>query len=141
MNAIEENNLKGEIYEAHILETKSGKKKEKNDETKSFKNLKNSILLKTSSNSKNKLNNKLSQITTNANIKRVKFKKEVTVINIDCWKKYNLDYPNDDGGLENTTEENNDDKGDKNQKKKKKKNKDKNINNNKENISCTCLIV
>ena len=141
MNAIEENNLKGEIYESHILETKSGKKKEKNDETKSFKNLKNSILLKTSSNSKNKLNNKLSQITTNANIKRVKFKKEVTVINIECWKKYNLDYPNDDENLENTTEENNDDKGDKNQKKKKKKNKDKNINNNKENISCTCLIV
>ena len=143
MKTIEEINITEEAIDPHISNTKSAKKIDKNLENISFKNLKSSTLLKASSNSKNELNNKLNQITTtNKNTKRVKFKKDAIIIDVECWKKYNLDYMNEAENLENNIEENNNNNENTIIIKKKTKPKDKNQNNNKENdISCTCLIV
>ena len=144
MKTIEVINITEEAIDPHISNTKSAKRIVKNTENISFKNLKSSTLLKASSNSKNEINNKLNQTTTKkSNTKRVKFKKDVTIINVECWKEYNLNYPSDGENLENNIEENNNNKENKNIIiKKRKKSKDKNVDDNKKNdISCTCLIV
>ena len=83
---------------------------------------------------------------TNTNKKRVKFKKNITVIDVECWKEYNLEQvaeENFDNIVEDIDDdENKKDKKGKKKKKKKKNNEENNNNNNKkENISCTCLII
>ena len=157
MKTKDEKNISKEIEEQHRLDTKNSKKREKKNSNSSFKNLKSSISFKPSSNSKKNLNKRLSQLTpkettttlnsiTNTNKKRVKFKKNITVIDVECWKEYNLEQvaeENFDNIVEDIDDDGNkkDKKGKKKKKKKKNNEENNNNNNKKENISCTCLII
>ena len=119
-----------ETENENILSSKKGKKnKGKKSENKIFKNLKDSIFYRPQTNSKQKLNNKLQQVTTNTNTKKVKFNKDITIIDVENWKDYNK---------EQTSQENSDEDDDVNKKKKKKNNKN---SNKKDNISCACIII
>ena len=119
-----------ETENENILSSKKDKKnKGKKSENKIFKNLKDSIFYRPQTNSKQKLNNKLQQVTTNTNIKKVKFNKDITIIDVENWKDYNK---------EQTSQENSDEDDDVNKKKKKKNNKN---SNKKDNISCACIII
>ena len=142
MTTMDENNLTEVPEDQHILDTKNTKKKDKKGENISFKNLKSSIIFKASPNAKKKLNNKLKQ-TLQSPIpkKKVKINDDITIIDIECWKEYNLEQTADENNEEFNVETNNNE--DTNIKKKEKKNKSKGKrNNNKENnISCTCLII
>ena len=125
-------NITQETENENILNQKKDKKNQiKKSENKFFKNLKDSILYKPQSSSKQKLNNKLQQVTTNTNSKKVKFNNDITIIDVESWKSYNK---------EQTSLENSDDEDDniKNKKKKKKCNKN---GNRKDNISCACIII
>ena len=114
----------------NILSSKKDKKnKGKKSENKIFKNLKDSIFYRPQTNSKQKLNNKLQQVTKNTNTKKVKFNKDITIIDVENWKDYNK---------EQTSQENSDEDDDVNKKKKKKNNKN---SNKKDNISCACIII
>ena len=118
-----------ETENENILSSKKDKKnKGKKSENKIFKNLKDSIFYRPQTNSKQKLNNKLQQVTTNTNTKKVKFNKDITIIDVENWKDYNK---------EQTSQENSDE-DDVNKKKKKKNNKN---SNKKDNISCACIII
>ena len=119
-----------ETENENILSSKKDKKnKGKKSENKNFKNLKDSIFYRPQTNSKQKLNNKLQQVTTNTNTKKVKFNKDITIIDVENWKDYNK---------EQTSQENSDEDDDVNKKKKKKNNKN---SNKKDNISCACIII
>ena len=119
-----------ETENENILSSKKDKKnKGKKSENKFFKNLKDSIFYRPQTNSKQKLNNKLQQVTTNTNTKKVKFNKDITIIDVENWKDYNK---------EQTSQENSDEDDDVNKKKKKKNNKN---SNKKDNISCACIII
>ncbi len=119
-----------ETENENILSSKKDKKnKGKKSENKIFKNLKDSIFYRPQTNSKQKLNNKLQQVTTNTNTKKVKFNKDITIIDVENWKDYNK---------EQTSQENSDEDDDVNKKKKKKNNKN---SNKKDNISCACIII
>ena len=119
-----------ETENENILSSKKDKKnKGKKSENKIFKNLKDSIFYRPQTNSKQKLNNKLQQVTTNMNTKKVKFNKDITIIDVENWKDYNK---------EQTSQENSDEDDDVNKKKKKKNNKN---SNKKDNISCACIII
>ena len=125
-------NITQETENENILNQKKDKKNQiKKSENKFFKNLKDSIFYKPQSSSKHKLNNKLQQVTTNTNSKKVKFNNDITIIDVESWKSYNK---------EQTSLENSDDEDDniKNKKKKKKCNKN---GNRKDNISCACIII
>ena len=142
MTTMDENNLTEVPEDQHILETKNIKKKDKKGENISFKNLKSSIIFKASPNAKKKLSNKLKQTLQSPNPKKkVKINDDITIIDIECWKEYNLEQTADENNEEFNVETNNNE--DTNIKKKEKKNKGKGKrNNNKENnISCTCLII
>ena len=142
MTTMDENNLTEVPEDQNILETKNIKKKDKKGENISFKNLKSSIIFKASPNAKKKLNNKLKQTLQSPNPKKkVKINDDITIIDIECWKEYNLEQTADENNEEFNVETNNNE--DTNIKKKEKKNKSKGKrNNNKENnISCTCLII
>ena len=133
MNTMDENNLTEVPEDQHILDTKNTKKRDKKGENISFKNLKSSIIFKASSNSKKKLNHKLKQPLPNSNPKKkVKFSDDIIIIDIECWKEYNL---------ENTVEENFDDLNNENSDKKDEENNIRKKNDKKEKISCTCLII
>ena len=119
-----------ETENENILSSKKDKKnKGKKSENKIFKNLKDSIFYRPQTNSKQKLNNKLQQVTTNTNTKKVKFNKDITIIDVENWKDYNK---------EQISQENSDEDDDVNKKKKKKNNKN---SNKKDNISCACIII
>ena len=121
--------------ENKLNQKKDKKNQTKKSENKFFKNLKDSILFKPQSSSKQKLNNKLKQITTNTKSKKVKFNKNITIIDVENWKSYNK---------EQTSLDISDDEDDNTKNKKKIKNKNKKCNktgNRKDNISCTCIIV
>ena len=119
-----------ETENENILSSKKDKKnKGKKSENKIFKNLKDSIFYRPQTNSKQKLTNKLQQVTTNTNTKKVKFNKDITIIDVENWKDYNK---------EQTSQENSDEDDDVNKKKKKKNNKN---SNKKDNISCACIII
>ena len=119
-----------ETENENILSSKKDKKnKGKKSENKIFKNLKDSIFYRPQTNSKQKLNNKLQQVTTNTNTKKVKFNKDITIIDVENWKDYNK---------EQTSQENSDEDDDVNKKKKKNNNKN---SNKKDNISCACIII
>ena len=127
-------NITQDTENENILNQKKDKKSQmKKSENKFFKNLKDSIFFKPLSSSKQKLNNKLKQVTTNTNSKKVKFNKNITIIDVESWKSYNK---------EQTSLDNSDDEDDninnKNKKKKKKCNK---TGNRKDNISCACIII
>ena len=142
MTTMDENNLTEVPEDQHILDTKNTKKKDKKGENISFKNLKSSIIFKASPNAKKKLSNKLKQTLQSPNPKKkVKINDDITIIDIECWKEYNLEQNADENNEEFNVETNNNE--DTNIKKKEKKNKSKGKrNNNKENnISCTCLII
>ena len=142
MTTMDENNLTEVPEDQHILDTKNTKKRDKKGENISFKNLKSSIIFKATPNAKKKINNKLKQ-TLQSPIpkKKVKINDDITIIDIECWKEYNLEQTADENNEEFNVETNNNE--DTNIKKKEKKNKSKGKrNNNKENnISCTCLII
>ena len=115
-----------ETENENILSSKKDKKnKGKKSENKIFKNLKDSIFYRPQTNSKQKLNNKLQQVTTNTNTKKVKFNKDITIIDVENWKDYNKEQTSDEDD-------------DVNKKKKKKNNKN---SNKKDNISCACIII
>ena len=119
-----------ETENENILSSKKDKKnKGKKSENKIFKNLKDSIFYRPQTNSKQKLNNKLQQVTTNTNTKKVKFNKDITIIDVENWKDYNK---------EQTSQENSDEDDNVNKNKKKKNNKN---SNKKDNISCACIII
>ena len=142
MTTMDENNLTEVPEDQHILETKNIKKNDKKGENISFKNLKSSIIFKATPNAKKKLSNKLKQTLQSPNPKKkVKINDDITIIDIECWKEYNLEQTADENNEEFNVETNNNE--DTNIKKKEKKNKGKGKrNNNKENnISCTCLII
>ena len=142
MTTTDKNNLTEVPEDQHILDTKNTKKKDKKGENISFKNLKSSIIFKATPNAKKKLSNKLKQTLQSPNPKKkVKINDDITIIDIECWKEYNLEQTADENNEEFNVETNNNE--DTNIKKKEKKNKSKGKkNNNKENnISCTCLII
>ena len=130
MKSRNEMDITRETENENILSSKKDKKnKGKKSENKFFKNLKDSIFYRPQTNSKQKLNNKLQQVTTNTNTKKVKFNKDITIIDVENWKDYNK---------EQTSQENSDEDDDVNKKKKKKNNKN---SNKKDNISCACIII
>ena len=98
------------------------RKRKKYGENK-FNNLKNSIFLKGLKLTKKKINNSKQdnqQIIT----KKVKFNKNIITIDVECWKKYNVQ-------LEEGEKKEEEGKNEKNKKKRKNK---------KEHISCVCII-
>ena len=96
-----------------------------------FENLEGSLKIKglQANNKKLYKNNLYSQ---NINRKKVKFNKDIKIIDVECWKEYNL---------ENTVEENFDDLNNENSDKKDEENNIRKKNDKKEKISCTCLII
>ncbi len=128
------------VESQNILDTKIIKRSEKKVETFSFKNLKSSIAFKPSSNQKKKPSTKiLKQSIPNSNKKkRVKFNDDVIIIDIECWKEYNLEQTADENSDDFTEDITNVEEVKEVKKKKKDKNK---RNNNKNDISCTCLII
>ena len=148
MNAKNVNKTTEEEEDQHILDTYNSNKREKKMESKSFKNLRSSIAFIPSSTSKKKLEKKLKQIdssvnknikeNTKSNTKKVKFNKNITIIDVECWKQYNLEQTADEH--EDIEEEEEEDDKKKKKEKKKKKN-DKRINDKNNNIACTCLII
>ena len=70
--------------------------------------------------------------------KRVKFNDDVIIIDIECWKEYNLEQTADENSDDFTEDITNVEEVKEVKKKKKDKNK---RNNNKNDISCTCLII
>ena len=133
-----ENVITENIEDEHLLDTNNSKKREKKVDTKSFKNLKSSIALKSASNANKKLSNKLKQINsiTKTKTKKVKFNKEIIIIDVECWKKYNLEQTADEPeDIDVNFDEDNIEK------KEEKKNKNKRKNDKDNNIACTCLII
>ena len=129
MTTMDENNLTEVPEDQHILDTKNTKKRDKKGENISFKNLKSSIIFKATPNAKKKINNKLKQ-TLQSPIpkKKVKINDDITIIDIECWKEYNLEQTADENNEEFNVETNNNE--DTNIKKKEKKNKSKGKRNN-----------
>ena len=142
MTTMDENNLTEVPEDQHILDTKNTKKKDKKGENISFKNLKSSIIFKASPNAKKKLSNKLKQTLQSPNTKKkVKINDDITIIDIECWKEYNLEQTADENNEEFNVETNNNEDTNIKKKEKKNKNKGKRNNNKENNISCTCLII
>ena len=138
MTTKSENVITENIEDEHLLDTNNSKKREKKVDTKSFKNLKSSIALKSASNANKKLSNKLKQINsiTKTKTKNVKFNKEIIIIDVECWKKYNLEQTADEPeDIDVNFDEDNIEK------KEEKKNKNKRKNDKDNNIACTCLII
>ena len=132
MKARNDMNITQETENENILNQKKDKKNQtKKSENKYFKNLKDSIFYKPQSSSKQKLNNKLKQVTTTTNSKKVKFNKDITIIDVESWKSYNK---------EQTSLDISDDEDD-NIKTKNKKEKGIKNGNRKDNISCACILV
>ena len=96
-----------------------------------FENLEGSLKIKGLQDNNKKLykNNLYSQ---NISRKKVKFNEDIKIIDVECWKEYNL---------ENTVEENFDDLNNENSDKKDEENNIRKKNDKKEKISCTCLII
>ena len=142
MSTMEENNITEEAEGRHILIKKITKKRGKNNESIPIKNLKSSIVLKTSLNQKKNLNNKLKQLLPNTNPKKkVKFNDDIIIVDIECWKGYNLEQTVEEKPEDYTKDiNNNEDIKEKNSEIKKKKRDKKNINKD-NNISCTCMII
>ena len=126
--------------EQNILDTKKIKRREKKIEAISFKNLKSSIALKPLSNSKKKPTTKIlkQSIPNNNKKKRVKINEDVTIIDVECWKEYNLEQTADENSEDFTEDTTNVEEV--KEIKIKKKDKNRRINN-KNDISCTCLII
>ena len=126
--------------EQNILDTKKIKRREKKIEAISFKNLKSSIALKPLSNPKKKPTTKIlkQSIPNNNKKKRVKINEDVTIIDVECWKEYNLEQTADENSEDFTEDTTNDEEV--KEIKIKKKDKNRRINN-KNDISCTCLII
>ena len=126
--------------EQNILDTKNIKRREKKIETISFKNLKSSIALKPLSNPKKKPTTKIlkQSIPNNNKKKRVKINEDVTIIDVECWKEYNLEQTADENSEDFTEDTTNVEEV--KEIKIKKKDKNRRINN-KNDISCTCLII
>ena len=137
---MDESKITETVESQNILDTKIIKRSEKKVETFSFKNLKSSIAFKPSSNPKKKPSTKiLKQSIPNSNKKkRVKFNDDVIIIDIECWKEYNLEQTADENSDDFTEDITNVEEVKEVKKKKKDKNK---RNNNKNDISCTCLII
>ena len=126
--------------EQNILDTKNIKRREKKIEAISFKNLKSSIALKPLSNPKKKPTTKIlkQSIPNNNKKKRVKINEDVTIIDVECWKEYNLEQTADENSEDFTEDTTNVEEV--KEIKIKKKDKNRRINN-KNDISCTCLII
>ena len=124
----------------NILDTKNIKRREKKIEAISFKNLKSSIALKPLSNPKKKPTTKIlkQSIPNNNKKKRVKINEDVTIIDVECWKEYNLEQTADENSEDFTEDTTNVEEV--KEIKIKKKDKNRTINN-KNDISCTCLII
>ena len=124
----------------NILDTKKIKRREKKIEAISFKNLKSSIALKPLSNPKKKPTTKIlkQSIPNNNKKKRVKINEDVTIIDVECWKEYNLEQTADENSEDFTEDTTNVEEV--KEIKIKKKDKNRRINN-KNDISCTCLII
>ena len=72
----------------------------------------------------------------------MKFNDDIIIIDIECWKEYNLEQTADENIEDFNVESNSNEETNIKKKEKKNKNKGKKNNNNKENnISCTCLII
>ena len=126
--------------EQNIIDTKKLKRREKKIEAISFKNLKSSIALKPLSNPKKKPTTKIlkQSIPNNNKKKRVKINEDVTIIDVECWKEYNLEQTADENSEDFTEDTTNVEEV--KEIKIKKKDKNRRINN-KNDISCTCLII
>ena len=126
--------------EQNILDTKKIKRREKKIEAISFKNLKSSIALKPLTNPKKKPTTKIlkQSIPNNNKKKRVKINEDVTIIDVECWKEYNLEQTADENSEDFTEDTTNVEEV--KEIKIKKKDKNRRINN-KNDISCTCLII
>ena len=126
--------------EQNILDTKKIKRRETKIEAISFKNLKSSIALKPLSNPKKKPTTKIlkQSIPNNNKKKRVKINEDVTIIDVECWKEYNLEQTADENSEDFTEDTTNVEEV--KEIKIKKKDKNRRINN-KNDISCTCLII
>ena len=124
----------------NILDTKKIKRREKKIEAISFKNLKSTIALKPLSNPKKKPTTKIlkQSIPNNNKKKRVKINEDVTIIDVECWKEYNLEQTADENSEDFTEDTTNVEEV--KEIKIKKKDKNRRINN-KNDISCTCLII
>ena len=124
----------------NILDTKKIKRREKKIEAISFKNLKSSIALKPPSNPKKKPTTKIlkQSIPNNNKKKRVKINEDVTIIDVECWKEYNLEQTADENSEDFTEDTTNVEEV--KEIKIKKKDKNRRINN-KNDISCTCFII
>ena len=142
MSTMEENNITEEAEGRHILIKKITKKRGKNNESIPIKNLKSPIVFKTSLNQKKNLNNKSKQLLPNTNPKKkVKFNDDIIIVDIECWKGYNLEQTVEEKPEDYTKDiNNNEDIKEKNSEIKKKKRDKKNINKD-NNISCTCIII
>ena len=126
---IESGTLDGTDAQNSLKELQKMKRKAKKPEENKFNYLKSSVILKGLKLKKNGL--KKSNVEK-SNTKKVKFNNDISIINVECWKQYNIIL---------TAEENTEclDK-DKTKEGKKEKNKKKN-NAKKEHISCTCFII
>ena len=142
MSTMEENNITEEAEGRHILIKKIKKKRGKKKESIPIKNLKSPIVFKTSLNQKKNLNNKSKQLLPNTNPKKkVKFNDDIIIVDIECWKGYNLEQTVEEKPEDYTKDiNNNEDIKEKNSEIKKKKRDKKNINKD-NNISCTCIII
>ncbi len=99
------------------------KMKRKKNGGNNFNNLKSSICLKNLKLIRKKINNS-NQNEQKLKTKKVKFDKNIVTIDVECWKKYNVEL---------TAEEKIEDNGKKEKSKNKRKDK-------KEHISCVCIL-
>ena len=79
-----------------------------------------------------------SYINTNKNSKKVKFSDKVEIIDVECWKKYNLEQTADEN-IENYLEEL--ERNDEQETKKSKNSKNKRTKSKTDNVFCTCILI
>ena len=129
----EENNLN------NINNKKENKDSDNSGKIKKSKTLRSSMKMK----KKGKSHHRSSSCDAITTSKKVKINDKVDIIDVECWKKYNLEQTADENfeeflkmEYENENKEENGNKNDKNNKKNNKRVRSKNGN-----VSCTCIIL
>ena len=109
-------------------------KEENNNYNENLQNKNNSMKFK----NENYIASINGYINTNKNSKKVKFSDKVEIIDVECWKKYNLEQTADEN-IENYLEEL--ERNDEQETKKSKNSKNKRTKSKTDNVFCTCILI
>ena len=109
-------------------------KEENNNYNKNLQNKNNSMKFK----NENNIASINGYINTNKNSKKVKISDKVEIIDVECWKKYNLEQTADEN-IENYLEEL--ERNEEQETKKSKNSKNKRTKSKTDNVFCTCILI